>query len=415
MRAVGFLACSFITCAACASRAERPSAQSTGGTDSSVGSSDGSSNASSSRSTPDVAAPSSGASSDMNETPEAGRGIWVAYASGYGPDIQLLAVDIEAGTLSAQASTPAFGSSPSFLAVDSVAANLYAIDESDAGRVGDYAIDPRTGELTFVNAISTGGEGPAFVATDRTGKYVFVANYMSGSVAILALLPNGSLGAVQQIVAVGVYPHMMIADPTNRFVFVPCKGSDFIAQFTFDVDSGMIAPNPNGATVATAPLAGPRHIAFDPTANFVYLVNETDSTISAYAYDPDAGTLATPPIDTLSTIEAGVTGNTAAEVWVHPSGRWALVSNRGENTLAVFAIDPSSGKMTFSERTPSGGAFPRDFTFDSTGTFVYAANQSSSTIVTFLFSEATGGLTQIATPIAATGVSFVGLAHIPGP
>jgi 6-phosphogluconolactonase len=393
MRAVGVLASSVVSCAACANRAERSSGQSTSGVpDSSVGS-----------------------GSDANATAESGRGVWVAYASGYGPDIQLLAVNVEAGTLSPQASTPAFGSNPSFLAVDNVAAHLYAIDESDAGRVGDYAIDPRTGELTFLNAISSGGEGPAFVATDRTGKYVFVPNYTSGSVAIVSLLPDGSLGSVQQIVAVGVYPHMMIADPTNRFVFVPCKGSDFIAQFTFDVDSGMIAPNPHGATVATAPMAGPRHIAFDPTANFVYLVNETNSTISAYAYDPVMGALATPPVDTLSTIAAGVTGSTAAEVWVHPSGRWVIVSNRGENTLAVFAIDPSTGAMTFTESTPSGGMTPRDFTFDSTGTFVYVANQNSNNIAMFLFNAATGALTQIATPIGATGASFVGLAHIPGP
>jgi hypothetical protein len=263
MRAVGVLACIVVTCAACANRAEQlgsttepggsadafvgtqsmaSSGQSTSGVPhSSVGSSGGSSNTSGSPSTPDATATSSDAS-----PAESARGVWVAYASGYGPDIQLLTVNVEAGTLSPQASIPAFGSSPSFLAVDNVAAHLYAIDESDAGRVGEYTIDPRTGELTFVNAISSGGAGPAFVATDRTGKYVFVPNYTGGSVAIVSLLPDGSLGSVQQIVAVGVYPHMMIADPTNRFVFVPCKGSDFIAQFTFDVNSGRIAPNPHG-------------------------------------------------------------------------------------------------------------------------------------------------------------------------
>jgi 6-phosphogluconolactonase len=208
---------------------------------------------------------------------------------------------------------------------------------------------------------------------------------------------------------------MTLIDPSNRFVLVPCKGSDYVAEFVFDAATGMLSPNAAAPTVATAPGAGPRHVAFHPSSKLVYLINETDSTLSAYDFDTTAGTLILPAIDTQSTIPPGVTGNLAGEVWVHPSGKWVLGSNRGDDSIVVFAIDAATGRMTWQQRMPAGGAFPRDFTFDLTAAFVYAGDENSNYIVTFAFDSTLGMLSATTDmPALATAPAFVGVHGLPG-
>ncbi len=339
----------------------------------------------------------------------------VAYASGYAPNIDVFSVDETTGvlTLEPEAGLPSFGTSPSFLAVNPSATNLYAVDENTPGQVGAYAIDPPTGALSFLNAVSSGGDGPPFVRVDATGNYVFVANYTSGSVSVLPVLTGGKLGAALTTLTVGTEAHMMIADPSNRFVFVPCLGSDYVAQFLFDASTGALTPNAT-PTVATATGAGPRHLAFHPNGKLAYLINETNSTMTAYALDTTAGTLT--EIETQSTLPAGFTGtNTAAEVWVHPSGAWVFGSNRGDDSIVVFAIDPSTGKMTLAGFTPSGGTTPRDFTLDPTGAFLYAANEDSNNVVSFQFEAEAGTLAPFGTPLTVTAASFIGIVRLPGP
>ncbi len=358
-----------------------------------------------------------------NGAADAGRS--VLYASGYDPNIHVFSIDPVTGALSQTSSITSFGPSPSFMAVSPNGANLYAVDESDAGAVGAYAIDPATGALRFLNDVSSGGATPAFVSVDHTGKYVFVPNYDGGTVSVLPVLPGGQLGSALQTLTVGVYPHMTLVDPSNRFLLVPCKGSDYVAQFVFDAATGMLSPNAVAPTVATATGAGPRHLAFHPSSKLVYLINETDSTLSAYGFDTAAGTLILPAIDTQSTVpalgvteasapDAGVT-NFAGEVWVHPSGRWVLASNRGDDSLVVFAIDAATGRMTWQQRMPAGGAFPRDFTFDLTGSLVYAADQNSNDVVTFVFDSKLGMLSATADMPAGVSIpSFVGVFRLPG-
>lgn len=336
----------------------------------------------------------------------------VAYASGYGPNIELLAVDPTTGALSRRGSVPSFGPAPTFLAITRGVTNLYALDESSPGRVGAYAVDAATGALTFLNDVTSGGQGPAHVALDRTDKYVLVANYGDGSVSVIPVEAGGRLGLPSQTLHVGAQAHMIIADPSNCFVFVPCKGADYVAQFVFDGSAGKLTPN-EIPRVATAAGAGPRHLAFHPNGRFAYLINELDNTISAYAFDATAGTLSL--VETKSTLPAGFTAkDTAAEVWVHPSGTWVLASNRGDDSIAVFAIDPSTGKMSLKGHTKTGGATPRDFTVDATGAFVYVANQGSGNIVPFRFDAVQGTLTPGAAPVAVPSASFVELVRLHG-
>jgi 6-phosphogluconolactonase len=342
----------------------------------------------------------------------------VLYASGYDPNIHVFSIDSVTGALGQTSSITSFGTSPSFLAVSPNGANLYAVDENEGGAVGAYTIDPATGALTFLNDVSSGGANPAYVSVDHTGKYVFVPNYDGGTVSVLPVLPGGKLGSALQTLTVGIYPHMTLIDPSNRFVLVPCKGSDYVAQFVFDAATGMLSPNAVAPTVATAVGAGPRHAAFHPSSKLVYLINETNSTLSAYGFDNTTGTLILPAIDTQSTIPAigpDATGNTAAEVWVHPSGRWVLGSNRGDDSIVVFAIDATTGRMTWQQRMPAGGASPRDFTFDLTGSLVYAADQSSNYVVTFAFDSTLGMLSATTDmPALATAPAFVGVLRLPG-
>ena len=204
---------------------------------------------------------------------------------------------------------------------------------------------------------------------------------------------------------------MILPDPSNRFVFVPCLGANYVAQFLFDATTGTLTPNavPH---VNAASGAGPRHLAFHPNGKLVYLVNETNSTLTVYSFDTTAGTLT--EMQTVSTVPSGFTGtNTAAEVWVHPSGNWVLASNRGDDSIVVFAIDPSSGMVSGPTFTKSGGTTPRDFTIDPTGTFVFAANQGTGNVVPFRFDATHGTLAPVGVAMSLTMASFVGVVRLP--
>jgi 6-phosphogluconolactonase len=332
----------------------------------------------------------------------------VAYASGYGPDIQWLSVDPKTGALSPAGSLASFGTAPSFLAVDGASTHLYAVDENSPGQVGAYRIDGDAGALAFLGAVPSGGDGPPFVTVD--GAWVLVANYTSGTVAVLPVKADGSLGDAVDTETVGSLAHMILPDPSDRFVFVPCKGSDYVAQFTFDKATGQLTPNavPH---MSTATGAGPRHLAFHPDGTRAYLIDETDSTMSLLSLDAARGTLAI--VQTVSTRAAGATGtNTAAEVHVHPSGQWLLGSNRGDDDLVVFPLD-ATGQMGTPRFTKSGGTTPRDFTLDGTGAFVYAANQGTGNVVVFGFDVSSGALSPTGSTVSVAAASFIGLSPLP--
>jgi 6-phosphogluconolactonase len=369
---------------------------------------------------PDAGMPAPGASSDASgaTSPDAGAspdaaleassGHWIAYASGYAPTIQWLSVNAQTGALTPISSVGSFGTAPSFLAIDKTSQHLYAVDENTPGQVGAYDIDPASGAMSFLGAVSSGGDGPPFVTVD--GPWVLVANYTSGSVAVLPVRSDGSLGASVDTKTVGAESHMILPDPSNRFVFVPCKSADFVAQFTFDASTGKLTPNAI-PTMPTAVGAGPRHLAFHPNGTIAYLIDETASTMSELSLDTTLGTLTI--LQTVSTRPPGATGtNTGAEVHVHPSGRWLFGSNRGDDDLVVFALD-ASGAMSTPKFAKSGGMTPRDFALDATGSFLYAANEDTGNVVTFSFDASTGILTTTGASVTAPSASFIGLASLP--
>jgi 6-phosphogluconolactonase len=210
-------------------------------------------------------------------------------------------------------------------------------------------------------------------------------------------------------VPAGTNAHMFITDPTNQWAFVPCKGSDYVAQYAFGAD-GMLSANA-AAHMMTAAGAGPRHLAFATASHHAYLIDENASTLMALAYDPAQGVLA--PIQTTTTRAATATGaNTGAEVVVHPSEKFVYGSNRGDDDIAVFAIG-SDGVVTLTGNTPTGGATPRSFAIDPTGRWLLAANQGGNTVTAFRIDATTGALTATGSPTAAMSPAFVGFLALP--
>jgi 6-phosphogluconolactonase len=296
---------------------------------------------------------------------------------------------------------------PSFVAIHPSQRFLYAIGEiSDfggqkGGAVSALAIEPTSGKLTLLNQKSSRGVGPCHVTVDRSGKFVLVANYGGGSVACLPISADGSLGDATAFVQhegssvdpqrqEGPHAHSINVDPANRFAFVADLGLDKVFSYRFDSTGGLLTAN-DPTCVKLSPGDGPRHFAFHPSGRFAYVINEMHSTVTGFRYDAERGTLEA--IGSVKTLPAGFSGSSStAEVQVHPSGKFLYGSNRGHDSIAVFAIDSDTGKLTPVDHTPTQGKTPRNFGIDPTGHWLLAANQDSGSIVVFGIDQATGKL-----------------------
>jgi 6-phosphogluconolactonase len=326
------------------------------------------------------------------------------YPRGRADGVNVYRLDSSDGALSfIQAASGALN--PTFVALSPSGRNLYAVnavpelDRRPAGAVSAFSVDRSTGQLTLLNRESTGGPGPAHVSVDPSGRLVMVANYGGGSVAALPVRPDGSLGHMtdfHQHEGSGPNPqrqekahaHSINVDPTGRYALVCDLGLDLVISYRIDVDAGKLIRR--GETKAH-PGAGPRHLTFHPNGQIAYVINELDSTIAVYAYDGDGGLS---ELQVVSTLPAGFTGeNTTAEVRVHPSGRFVYGSNRGHDSLAVFAVDGATGRLSSLGHVSTQGKTPRNFNFDPSGRLLLAANQDTDTIVAFRLDEATGQLT----------------------
>lgn len=297
---------------------------------------------------------------------------------------------------------------PSFLALHPNRRFLYAVGEiSDfagkrSGAVSAFGIEPGSGRLQLLNQQSSGGTGPCHLVVDRSGHSVLVANYGGGSVSVLPIRDDGSLGPATAFVQhqgssvdprrqQGPHAHSINLDPGNRFAFVADLGLDKIMVYRFDAAAGTLAPN-DPAWASVAPGSGPRHFAFHPNGQFAYVINEMKSTLTAFRYDASRGVL--DEVQTVSSLPAGpVEGNSTAEVQVHPSGKFVYGSNRGHDSIAVFAVDATTGQLTLVEHESTQGKMPRNFGIDPTGQFLLACNQGSDTIVGFRIDQQTGALT----------------------
>ncbi len=295
---------------------------------------------------------------------------------------------------------------PSFLAIHPNRKFLYSVGEAAdggawGGSVSAFALDRPTGKLTFLNSASSGGKGPCHLVVDKAGKNLVVANYGSGATAVVPIKADGRLGepsstiqhsgsSVDRARQQGPHAHSANLAPDNRFAFVADLGLDKVLVYKFDAVKGTIAPNaPPFAKVA--PGSGPRHFAFHPSGKFAYVINEMGNTVTAFSYDAAGGVLTS--LQTISTLPAGFTGTSyCAEVVVHPSGKFLYGSNRGHDSIAVFAIDPAKGTLTAVEQTPTGGKWPRNFNIDPTGAYLFAANEHSNDIFIFHIDPASGKL-----------------------
>ncbi|MGH9378562.1 MAG: lactonase family protein, partial [Terriglobia bacterium] len=295
---------------------------------------------------------------------------------------------------------------PSFLTASPDGRYLYAINEVDtfkgqkSGAVSAFAIDPKTGKLTLLNQVASRGAGPAYVATDKTGRYVLVANYNGGNVAVFPVRKDGGLGPASAFVQdkghsvnparqSKPYAHSINVSPDNRFAIAADLGLDKLLVYRFD--RGSLAPNdPPYATVK--PGSGPRHFIFSPDGKYMYVESEMASSLTVFSYDAQRGALR--PVQTVSSLPPDFRGkSTGAEVQALPSGRFLYASNRGSDSLAVFAINRRNGTLKPVEYVPAGGKTPRMFAIDPSSTYLFAANQDSDNIVIFRINKATGKLT----------------------
>lgn len=337
--------------------------------------------------------------------------------------IYLYHYNASTGTLTAQ-QVAAETNDPSFLLVHPNHKFLYAVNElgtfgdQESGSLSAYSIDPHFGTLTLLNREPSGGLGPCYLSLDRTGKYVLVANYDSGSVSVHPIGRNGELLPASSVIQnqgtgpdkerqEGPHAHWIGVSPDNRFVLVCDLGLDEILIFRFDAAKGTLTAS-DPAFLRVRPGSGPRHFAFSPNGKFGYVMSEMSAEITAFAYDAQKGTLS--PLETIPTLPPGYVGpKEGAEILVHPSGKFLYVSNRGHDAIAIFATDPSAGTLRKIGDLSTQGKVPRAFVLDPSATHLLVANQIGHTIVSFKIDPATGLLTPAAPPVsveAPTSIVF---------
>ncbi len=323
------------------------------------------------------------------------------YTGGGSRGIYRTTLDLDTGTL-AEPVLAAEARNPSFVELHPSGKYLYAVSEGGgAGSVTAFAIDAASGDLKRLNQQPSGGAGPCHVNVDHAGRNVLVANYGSGSASVIPIRPDGSLGSPAGFVQhtgsgpnpgrqKGRHAHSVNVSPDDRFAFVADLGIDKIMIYKLDVDAGTIVAN-DPPFVSLAPGAGPRHFAFAPDGKHAYVINELNSTMTAFAYDSATGSLA--EVQTVPTLPSDFGGaSSCAEVRVHPSGRFLYGSNRGHDSIVVHRVDPAHGTLTFVEHETAGIKTPRNFNIDPTGAFCLVANQDDDSVVVFRIDPQTGAL-----------------------
>ncbi|MFA6186907.1 MAG: lactonase family protein [Phycisphaerae bacterium] len=318
-----------------------------------------------------------------------------------GKGIYRSTLDLETGQLS-DAVLAAEADNPSFLQIHPSRRFLYSISESNGtGYVNSFAVNRKTGELKYLNHQQSNGINPCHLSISHTGKNLFVANYTSGSISDISIRANGKLAeplCFFQYEGFSVNPnrqqsphaHSINSSPDGRFIFAADLGTDKIMIYKSNPKTGSISPN-NPPFVKLKPGAGPRHFTFHPSGKFAYVINELDSTITAFSYNSQSGNLT--EIQIIKTIPEDYNGsNYPAEICVHPNGKFLYGSNRGHDSIAAYKINAGTGKLTFIEYEIADIKTPRNFCIDPTGTFCLVANQDSNSIVVFRINVKTGTL-----------------------
>ncbi|HVQ55973.1 MAG TPA: lactonase family protein [Pyrinomonadaceae bacterium] len=315
---------------------------------------------------------------------------------------------------------------PSFLAIDRRRRFLYSVNETleyqgqKSGAVSAFAIDQRTGSLSFLNKQPSMGGAPCHISISNDGRFALIANYIGGNVAVLPIEERGSLGRsvdVRQHEGKGPkkqqeapHAHSVLLDDKNRFAFVNDLGTDKVVIYEFDRDTGKLSPNAAQPFYKARPGAGPRHFKIHNNGRFAFLVNELDMTVTSLHLDAKLGKMS--EVQTLSTLPTGYAGtNSCADLHISPDGNFLYASNRGHDSIVSYRIDRKTGSLQLIEHVPTGGRTPRNFAIDPTGSYLLAANQGSDSVVVFGIDRRTGKLS--ATGHTASVPSPVCLLMIP--
>jgi 6-phosphogluconolactonase len=351
----------------------------------------------------------------------AAKGQYLAYVGTYttktsSKGIYAFHFDTATGQLSAMgiaAETP----DPSWLVVHPNGKYLYAANEAGkSSTISVFAIEPKTSKLTLLNQLPALGEDPCYLSFDRTGQFLLSANYTSGDSVAFEILPNGTPGTHLESPNHGMSPNAGTLGPNkerqeaphdhwiqpsldNHFVYVADLGLDSILTFRFNPNAWkfgkpILSSTSNGdgfdRAAVLAPGTGPRHAVFSNGEHFLYVLGELKSTVTVFAHSGEKFR----SVQVISMLPAGFSGrNDAAEIALHPSGKFLYASNRGDDTIAIFSVDPAKGTLAFVARVPTGGKEPRHFAIDPSGKYLLAENQHSNNIVVFKIDAATGGLT----------------------
>lgn len=358
---------------------------------------------------------------------------------GNGRGIHLFQVDRTTGALTPRG-VYELGTSPDSLAINAAGTRLYACNETEQlgdnheGTVSAYTINRTDGQLTLLNTVRSGGHGPTYVSLHPSGKFLLVANYFAGSVAVLPILPDGTLGAASDVKVdsgtVGpkkatnappgsfafsghdrTHAHMVQADPAGRFVLHVDLGLDRIFVWKFDDRAGVLTPN-DPASLAFPPGDGPRHFAFHPNGRWCYSLQEEASTIALLDYDAARGRLA--PRQTISSLPPGFAGsNFTSEILVSGDGRFVYAGNRLHDSIGIFSVG-ATGELSYVGEEWSHGDYPRSFNFDPTGRFLYCLNQRGDNVAIFRVTRETGALTFTGyTPVGnPSAIVFLDLANV---
>jgi 6-phosphogluconolactonase len=327
------------------------------------------------------------------------------YTSGPGQGIYRLKLDTATGALTPDG-PPTEADQPSFLAWSPDGSRLFAVEETGevrtatSGFVRSFAVDRATGALTPLGRQPSGGAGPCHVSSSRDGRHVFVANYAGGSVSAFPVGADGRIGAASAFVqhpagADGAVPHAhsVDLDAAGTRLVVADLGLDTVFAYAFDAAKGTLA-DPKKVELPKG--AGPRHTAFHPDGRHLYVIDELNATVAVFGYADGVFTA----LQTVPTLPAGFEGrNSTAEIAVSPDGRFVYGSNRGHDSIAIFAVDPATKTLTPAGHHPSGGRHPRHFAIDPTGAFLLVANRDSDNVVVFRIDGKTGGLTPVGEPV----------------